>query len=156
MTKPEQKSSLQSFSLLNELLQFAPTDPREIELKNRVAKVGLGDGLIFDVAEFSPEIKTAIKLRMADAWADISVILQKINAGELTPGECYGTRQYLENNFLYRASCIVLGGNAQPKEEVIYPIIALDEHGKPLNGSNAYTITFVGDQHPPTEAFFGQ
>ena len=125
MTKPEQKSLLQFFSLLNELLQFAPTDPSEIGSTNRVAKVGLGDWLTFDVAELSPDIKTAIELGMADAWTDISVTLQKINAGELTPGECYGTRQYLENNYLYRASCIVLGGNAQPKEEVIYPIIAL-------------------------------
>lgn len=87
MTKPEQKSSLQFFSLLNELLQFAPTNPSEIEIKNRVAKIGLGDWLTFDVAELSPDIKTAIELGMADAWADISVTLQKINAGEVTPGQ---------------------------------------------------------------------
>lgn len=92
MTKPEQKSSLQFFSLLNELLQFAPTDPSEIGSKDRVAKVGLGDWLTFDGAELLPDIKTAIELGMADAWADISVTLQKINAGEVTPGECYGTR----------------------------------------------------------------
>ena len=153
LTKSEQKGSLEIFSLLNQLLAFAPTHPSEVELRKRVAKIGVGDGLTFDAAKLSPEIKTAIELGVADAWADINETLQKLDTGEVTPGECYGTRQRIKNN-LYRASCIALAGNAQPKEEVIYPFIGLDESGKPLNGSNAYTITFPGDQLPPARQFW--
>jgi hypothetical protein len=35
-------------------------------------------------------------------------------------------RWRLKNNYLLRAAGIVLGGNAQPKQEVIYPVIVFE------------------------------
>ncbi|MDF0673316.1 MAG: DUF1214 domain-containing protein [Nitrospira sp.] len=154
LTVAEQKTSLQFFSVLNNLLQFAPTVPSEVEFRKRVAKVWIGEGLTFDPAKLSPELKTAIEQGVADAWVDINATVQKLNTGEITPGDCYGTREYLKNNYLYRATCIYLAGNAQPKEEVIYPFISVDADGKPMDGANKYTITFAGDQLPPAKAFW--
>jgi hypothetical protein len=154
LTKAEQKSSLEFFRVLNEMLVFAPTHPSEVELRKRLTKIGIGDGLTFDVASLSPEIKTALELGVADAWEDLDEAQRKLNTGELTAGDAFGTREYLQNNYLHRAVGVVLGGNAQPKEEVIYPFIGLDESGKPLNGSNDYTITFPGDQLPPAGQFW--
>ncbi len=154
LTVAEEKTSLEFFNLLNQLLPFAPTDPSEVELRQRVAKIGIAPGIAFDPARLSPEMKTAIEQGVADAWADLNAAVKKLNDGQLSAGDCYGTREYLKNNYLNRAAGIVLGGNAQPKQEVIYLVIATDADGKPLSGASNYTITFPGDQLPPARAFW--
>ncbi|BFU94062.1 MAG: hypothetical protein NTNFB02_07840 [Nitrospira sp.] len=154
LTVAEQKTSLEFFSVLNNLLQFAPIHSTEVELRKNVAKIGIDERLPFDAAKLSPEIKTAIEQGRADAWDDINATVKKLNTGEITAGDCYGTREYLKNNYLYRGTCIYLAGNAQPKEEVIYPFISVDAEAKPLDGANNYTITFAGDQLPPAKQFW--
>lgn len=154
LTVAEEKTSLEFFNLLNQLLPFAPTDPSEVDLRKRVAKIGIDAGVRFDPAKLSPEMKTAIEQGRADAWADLDDAGKRLNSGELSAGDCYGSREYLKNNYLNRAAGIVLGGNAQPKQEVIYPVIAVDAAGQSLTGINKYTITFAGDQLPPAKAFW--
>jgi hypothetical protein len=155
LTVAQQKTSLEFFNVLNNLLQFAPTHPTEVELKARVARIGIAEGNIIDFSKLSPEIKTAFEQGMADAWVDLNATVKKIDSGEITPGDCYGTREYLKNNYLYRAAAIYLAGNAQPKEEVIYPFISLDTDGKPLDGAaNRYTIRFPGNDLPPAKQFW--
>ena len=155
LTVTQQKTSLEFFNVLNNLLQFAPTHPSEVKLKERVARIGIGEGRVFEPTKLSPEMRTAIEQGMADAWVDMNATAKKIDSGEVTPGECYGTRAYLKNNYLYRATAIYLAGNAQPKEEVIYPFISVDAEGKPLDAaSNKYVIRFAGDKLPPAKQFW--
>lgn len=154
LTVARQKTSLEFFGVLNNLLQFAPTHPSEVELKARVARIGIGAGLAFEPGKLSPQMKTAIEQGMADAWIDIDATARKLDTGEITPGDCYGTRAYLKNNHLYRATAIYLAGNAQPKEEVIYPFIAVDADGRPFDGANRYTIRFAPDEMPPARQFW--
>jgi hypothetical protein len=154
LTVEQQKSSFEFFHVLNNLLQFAPTDPSEIELRARVARIGIGEGKQFDPAQLSPEIGAAIQQGMADAWVDLNATVDKLNNGQITAGDCYGTREYLKNNYLYRAAAIYVAGNAQPKEEVIYPFVSIDTEGKPLSGANKYTIRFAGDALPPAKFFW--
>lgn len=56
----EEKTSLEFFSNLSSLLEFAPTVPCEIEMTARFAKIGIGAGKTFDPNTLAPEIKTAI------------------------------------------------------------------------------------------------
>lgn len=154
LTVEQEKSSLEFFSVLNNLLQFAPTDPSEVALKARVAKIGIAQGKPFDPDKLSPEMKAAFQQGMADAWVDLDANLKKLNSGELSAGDCYGTRAYLKNNYLNRATGIALGGNAQPKTEVIYPVLAVDANGKPLSGANKYTVRFAGNDLPPAKFFW--
>jgi hypothetical protein len=154
LTVPEQKKPETFFPILNNLLQFAPTHPTEVALKERVARIGVVEAQPFDLAKFPPEIKAAIEQGVADAWADIAATQKKLDAGEITAGDCYGTREYLKNNYINRVTAIVMAGNAQPKEEVIYPFIAQDADGKAFNGANKYTIRFAGDKLPPAKQFW--
>ena len=71
LTVAQQKTSLEFFNVLNNLLQFAPTHPSEVELRARVARIGIGEGKVFDPSKLSPEMKTAFEQGMADAWVDI-------------------------------------------------------------------------------------
>jgi hypothetical protein len=154
LTVEQEKTSLEFFNVLNNLLQFAPTDPSEVELKARVAKIGIAQGKPFDPNKLAPEMKKAIEQGVADAWVDLNDAGRKLNSGELSAGDCYGTRAYLKNNYLNRAAGIVLGGNAQPKQEVIYPVIAVDAQDKPLSGANRYTIRYPGNDLPPAKFFW--
>jgi hypothetical protein len=86
LTVAEQKTSLKFFSVLNNLLQFAPTHPSEVGLKARVAKIGIGEGKTFDPAKLPPDMKTAIEQGVADAWVDIAATQKKLDTGEITPG----------------------------------------------------------------------
>ena len=68
LTKEEQKTSLEFFNILNFVLGYCPTDPTEVELRERFASIGIEGGKTFDPAKLSPEMKTAIEAGRADAY----------------------------------------------------------------------------------------
>lgn len=154
LTPSEQKTSPEVFNILNFVLQFCPTDPSEIELMARFAKIGIGAGKTFDVNTLSPDIKTAIEQGMADAWVDLANLKKKIDAREVTSGDLLGTRVHLKNNYLYRMAGAVLGIFGNSKEEAMYPVYAVDSEGQKLDGSSRYTVHFAPDQLPAANAFW--
>jgi len=52
---------------------------------------------------------------MADAWRDFATLKARIDKGEVTSGELFGTREFLTNNHLNRMAAAVLGiyGNSR-------------------------------------------
>src|SRR6185369_13039047 len=110
LTPADERKSLEFFNILNFILQFTPTVPSETELMARFAKIGVGAGKTIDVAALPPGIKSAMEQGMADAWAEFDKLQkEKIDAGEVTTSELFGTRDYLKNNYLYRMAGAVLG-----------------------------------------------
>jgi hypothetical protein len=155
LTPAEEKTSLEFFNILNFILQFAPTDPSETELMARFAKIGVGAGKTFDASTLSPEIKTAIAQGMADAWADFADLKKtQIDTGKVTMNVMFGTREYLNGNYLYRMAGAVLGIYANSKQEAMYPVYAVDAAGQKLDGANRYTLRFAPGQLPPVNAFW--
>ncbi|MEX1059774.1 MAG: DUF1254 domain-containing protein [Methyloceanibacter sp.] len=154
LTPDEERKSLEFFNILNFVLRFCPTDPSETELMARFAKIGVGAGKTFDPSTLSPEIKTAITQGMADAWVDFGNLRKRIDAGEVTSGDLFGTRAYLKNNYLYRMAGAVLGIGGNSKQEAMYPVYAVDAAGQKLDGANRYTVRFAQGQLPPVNAFW--
>jgi hypothetical protein len=154
LTPDAQKTSLEFFNLLNFVLQFCPTVPSEKDLMARFARIGVGAGKTFDASKLSPEMKTAIEQGMADAWTDFANLQKRIDAGEVTLGEMFGTREYLKNNYLYRMAAAALGIYGNSKQEAMYPVYAIDADGKKLDGANRYTLRFAPGQLPPVNAFW--
>jgi hypothetical protein len=154
LTPEVQKTSLEFFNILNFLLQFGPTHPSEQELMERLAKIGIGGGKPFDPSKLSPEMKQAIEDGMADAWAAHAGLQKRIDAKEVTSGDCFGPREVLKDNYLYRMGGAVLGIWANSKQEAMYPMYMVDADGKPLNGANRYTLHFAPGQLPPVNAFW--
>src|SRR3954462_113006 len=91
LTPAEEKTSPQSFNILNFVLQFCPTDPSETELMARFARIGVSTGNTFDPGELSPEMKAAIEQGIADAWADFGGLVKQFDAGKVTSGDVFGT-----------------------------------------------------------------
>jgi hypothetical protein len=155
LTPADQKTSPEFFNILNFALQFCPTNPSETEVMVRFAKIGVGAGKPFDVSTLSPEMKTAIEQGMADAWADLANLQkEKIDTGEVSLGDVFGTREYLKNNYLYRMAGAVIGIGGNSKQEAMYPVYAIDAAGQKLDGVNRYTLHFAPGQLPPVNAFW--
>jgi hypothetical protein len=154
ITPAEERTSPQFFNILNFVLQFCPTDPSETELIERFARIGIGGGKTLDPSKLSPEMKKAVEQGMADAWADFNGLTKQIDAGKVTSGDLFGTREYLKNNYLYRMAAAVLGIYGNSKQEAMYPVYAVDANGQKLNGANAYTLRFAAGDLPPVNAFW--
>src|SRR5205807_7563831 len=108
LTPAEEKTSSQFFDILNFVMQFCPTVPSEKALMERFAKIGVGAGKTFDASKLSPEMKTAIEQGMADAWIAFAGPKKEFEEGKVNSGDVFGTRAYLNGNYLYRMGAAVL------------------------------------------------
>ncbi|WP_081980705.1 DUF1254 domain-containing protein [Neosynechococcus sphagnicola] len=155
LTPATQKTSLEFFNILSFILQFCPTVPSEQALMQRFAQINVGAGMTLDVDTLSPEMNTAIAQGIVDAWAEFNELkTQQIDTGKVTSGDLFGTREYLQNNYLYRMTAAVLGIFGNSKQEAMYPLYTVDADKQPLSGANKYTLHFAADQLPPVHAFW--
>jgi hypothetical protein len=154
LSPAEQKSSLAFFDRLNFLLQFAPTHPSETALMARFAQIGVGADLHFDPASLTPEMRQAMETGMVDAWASFDGMKQQVLAGTLTSGDLFGTRAFLNNDYLKRMTGAVLGIYGNTKQEAMYPAYYADSRGQPLDGTHRYTLRFAPGQLPPVNSFW--
>ena len=75
---------------------------------------------------------------MADAWAEFATFKKdKIDTGQLTAGDLFGTREQLNGNYLYRMAGAAIGIYGNSKQEAMYLVLATDSEGKPLSGENS-------------------
>ncbi len=155
LTPDTQKTSLDFFTVLNFVLQFCPTHPSEKELMARFAKIGVGAGKTFEAAKLSPELKKAIEQGMADAWQAYADVKKRLDAKEVTSGDTFGTREYLQNNYLYRMLAAMFGIYGHSKAEAMYPLYTVDDGGQPLDASKkSYVVRFSQGKFPPVNAFW--
>jgi hypothetical protein len=154
LTPETQRTSLEFFNILNFVLQYCPTDPSEVELMQRFAKIGVGAGKTFDASQLSPEITKAIEDGRADAWADFAGAMQQFNEGKVTSGDVFGTREYMKNNYLYRMAAAALGIYGNSREDAIYPVYFVDAAKEQLTGANHYTMHFAPGELPPVNSFW--
>jgi hypothetical protein len=154
LTPAQQKTSLEFFNILNFVLQFCPTHSSETQLMARFAKIGVGAGQSLDLANLTPEVKTAIAAGMADAFDDLADLKKRVDAKEVTSGDMFGTREFLKNNYLYRMAAAVIGIYGNSKTEAMYPIYTVDAGERKLDGAHRYTVRFGPGQLPPVSAFW--
>ena len=150
-----ERTSLEFFNVLDFVLSFCPPDPSETALRARFAKLGLGGHGTFDAASLSPERRKAIEAGMADAWAAFKELKEtELDTGKRTSADAFGTRQFLNGNYLDRMAGAVLGIYGNSKAEAMYPAYFVDSKGKPLSGANRYSLRFGPDALPPVNAFW--
>jgi len=145
-----ERTSLEFFKILNFVLQFCPTHPSEKDLMARFAKLGIGGDQEFDVDSPSGEMRKAIEDGRADAWHELDELAKRGAKGEITSADLVGTRNYLKNNYLYRARATISGIWGNAKEEALYPIYI----GPQFDGRNRYILRFAPNRLPPVNAFW--
>ncbi|ORA21165.1 DUF1254 domain-containing protein [Mycobacterium aquaticum] len=155
LTPDEQKTSPKFFQVLNFVLKSAPVLPDEKELRDRFATIGIGPDGDFNPATMSKETLQAVQDGMADAWAELTTFQkEKLNTGQVTSGQLFGTHAELKNNYLYRMAGAVLGIYGNVAQEAMYPVIATDSTRAPLAGTSSYTLRFAPGQLPPVNSFW--
>lgn len=144
------------FRYMNFLLGFAPTDPTEKDLMVRFAKIGIGAGLPFDESALTPEMSQALQNGIVDGQKEFADFKRaEIDTKKVHSNEFFGTRAFLNNNYLYRYGGAKLGIYGNSGEEAIYPAYFVDSVGAPLDASkNSYTLHFPKGQLPPANAFW--
>lgn len=155
LTPEGQRTSLEFFNILNFTLKFCPIHPSETELMAKFAKIGVGAGKTFDAGKLSTEMKKAIEAGMADAWVEYGELKKQMDAGKVSSGDTFGTREVLKNNYLYRMAAAIIGLYGNSKQEAMYPLYLVDSDGQALDASkHAYTLRFAPGQLPPVNAFW--
>ena len=151
----QEKTSPRFFDILNFTLRYAPVLPSEKEMRDRFATIGIGPDGTFNADKLSPEIRKAVQDGIADAWAEFDAFKKdKMDTGQVTSGDLFGTKDELKGNYLYRMAGAVFGIYGNSKAEAMYPALTVDSDGQPLTGANNYTLTFAPGQLPPVNAFW--
>ncbi|KAA0971209.1 DUF1254 domain-containing protein [Aureimonas fodinaquatilis] len=148
-----QELSPEFFNVLAFALQFAePVHPTETDLRKRFERIGIVAGEPFDFAQLSPELQDALKAGMADGQKQIDERRESLGGNV---DDLFGTRSFLENDYIRRAVGTQVGIGANSKEEAIYPLYEKDSDNQRLDGSTGqYRLRFAGGEFPPVNAFW--
>jgi len=146
------------FDYLDFALQFAPADPEEKAIRDKLASIGIGPGRKFDFKDLSLEHKAAILLAMKEGDDKIDKAIsgtgKKIN-GWRVGGLAGGDRASFHGDWLNRAAVAKAGIYANDPVEAMYPLTREDSAGETLDGSkHNYTLTFAKGRFPPVNAFW--
>jgi hypothetical protein len=71
--------------------------------------------------------------------------VKQFDAGKVTSGDVFGTREYLKNNYLYRMAAAVLGIWGNSKQEAMYPVYYVDEAKQKLDGATRQRVLVADD-----------
>ncbi|CAI8711878.1 DUF1254 domain-containing protein [Pseudomonas sp. IT-P176] len=144
------------FRYLNFMLAFAPAQDSEKDLLARFARIGIVAGQPFDLKALSVEQRKALDDGISDAKAEFAAFKKdQVDTHQVVSGDFFGTRDHLDNNYLYRYAGANMGIFGNSADEAAYIGYFVDSSGKPANGAkHSYTLHFAKDQLPPADAFW--
>ena len=145
------------FEYLDFALQFAPAGPEEKEIRDKLARIGVGAGKTFDFKDLPLTHKIEIGLGMKEGEEKVEKYLasgqKDVNGWKI--GSLFGDRQFYSGDWLKRAAAAKGGIYGNDAAEATYPMTKTLADGEPLDGSkNNYTLTFPAGQLPPVNAFW--
>ena len=142
------------FAYAAELMDQQPPHITDQPILAQMKKLGIEPGKPFDIAKVDPIIARALDTapeagqKLMD-WK-LPTIARVVNGWSMNTD----TMGVYGNYYLKRAIVTRLGLGANLPEDAIYPLNLADETGKPLDGSNKYTIHFDKGSTPPVNAFW--
>jgi hypothetical protein len=138
------------FNYLAFALQFAPAEPQEKEIREKLARLG-------DLAALSQEQKAAVMAGVKEGEAKIKQYLEsgQKNINGWKVGSLFGDSAFYNGDWLKRAAAAQAGIYGNDAAEAMYPMTKTLPDGEPLDGSkHNYTLTFAAGQFPPVNAFW--
>ena len=145
------------FEYLDFALQFAPALPNEKEIREQLARIGIGAGKTFSFKDLSLEDRLEIGLGMKEGERKVDAAVaglgKEINGWRVSSAQ--GDAAYFAGDWLKRAAGAKAGIYGNNAEEATYPLTRNDATGQPLDGSkHTYALTFPAGQLPPVNAFW--
>lgn len=144
------------FSYLNFLLTYCPTEPSEKDLMRDFGKIGIGPGKLLNVKTMAPDMRKALQDGIDDGVKEFEFFKRtELDTRKVGTPALFGTREHLENNYLYRYAAARLGIFGNSAEEATYHGFFLDGSGAPLDAATKrYAFTFAKGGTPPANAFW--
>lgn len=153
------------FPYLNYMLNLTTPVEAELELRNRMARLGIGTKEGFDINSFDEETQKAIEEGVEEGLQEMKDFNTANTQDPLASAKIFGTRAFLtksakenynlDNFYVMRAVAALVGLYGNSGEEAIYPTYLLEAPGVPFNAaSNKYTMTFQKDELPPVNSFW--
>ncbi len=142
------------FSYAAELLKVEPPHVTDEPILAQMKKIGIDVGKSFDISKLHPTVQKAIESAPTEAQRLMTwklATLARVANGWAMNTDTVGV---YGNYYLKRAILAQQGLGANVPEDAIYPLNLGDESGKPLDGTNKYTITFEKGSMPPVNAFW--
>ncbi len=129
---------------LNFLLQFAERPPPgEANLMQRFAKIGIGPGRTWDAAKVEPDLLAAVDAGVADAQTAMKAVVARTRSSN----GLFGTREFLDGDYMKRAVAAAMGLYGNSLEEAWYG-------GYEGDGTSPRVIHFAAGQTPPARFFW--
>jgi hypothetical protein len=148
----EQSKSLEFLNQLSFLLQFTSVNPGEAALRRRFESIGIKPGETFDTASLSDSRKMALLNGLMEGQKEIDTYRATLGGKS---ADLFGSRAFLKNNYLKRATGTQVGIGANSRDEALYPIYEKDAANAPLDGTaGRYTLRYANAQFPPVSAFW--
>ncbi|HEY1681472.1 MAG TPA: DUF1254 domain-containing protein [Candidatus Tumulicola sp.] len=146
LTPAEERTSPQAFNLLAFILQFCPTRPSEVALRQSFASIGIVPGKPFDAGSRASSYVAG----MAAGQKGIDTARAAVTG----TNDLFGTPEEMHDNYLNRAVGAQYGILGNSVAEAQYFGITKSSNGQPLSGSANYTIHFAKGEFPPARAFW--
>jgi hypothetical protein len=146
LSPEEERTTPTFFNLLAFILGFCPVDASEVALRQQFENIGIMPGNPFD-----PGIDASVYV------AGMTAGQQQIDNARTqvkSANELFGTRAFMKNNYVNRAVGAQYGILGNTAAEAVYLGYAEDSSGKPLVGTNHYTVRFAKQDLPPVNAFW--
>jgi len=147
---PNDERTPKMFDILAFVLQFCPIDPSEVALRKSFESIGIIPGKPLDATTMPSGTQAALSAGVAAGQKQIDVA----RAGVTNANDLFGTRAQMKNNYLNRALAAQYGIFGNTAAEAVYIGYQKDADGKPLVGTNKYTVHFDKGGLPPVHAFW--
>jgi hypothetical protein len=145
------------FEFLDFALQFAPAQENEKEIRDQLARIGVGPGKTFNFKDLPLEQKLEIGLGMKEGEKKVDEAVGKAGKGVngWRVSSLFGDSAFYNGDWLKRAAGAKGGIYGNDAAEAMYPARRADSDGQTLDGSkHNYTLTFPPGQQPPVNAFW--
>ncbi|QRM42607.1 DUF1254 domain-containing protein [Rhizobium sp. BG4] len=152
----DQMTAASYLGQFSDLLKDNPPGPFDYPIIHRLERVGFKPGQHFDLAAQSSQVQKAFERGTADGKALV------LSEGKKAGGEGKNVKGWVYTlqsgaygvDYLYRAAIAqcCLGENLA--QDAVYPSLATDSDGKPLDGSGKYVLHFEKGKLPPVDGFW--
>jgi len=142
------------FTYAAELLKLHPPHITDEPIVAQLKRIGIEPGKSFDIEKLDPAVRNGLASAPEDAqklmeWK-IPTLARVVNGWSMNTD----TMGVYGNYYLKRAIVAQIGLGANLPEDAIYPLNLGDEAGRPLDGTNKYTLHFDKGATPPAVAFW--
>jgi len=136
--------SVKTLDYLSYLLQYISLhDPKEQEMLERFARIGINPGQPFSLDDRPPEQRAAIEAGVKDGVEEVK---RAINGATSSEG-LLGSKQELGYNYLNRAAGVGVGIFGNSPAEAVYVGATLDK----AKAGEKYVLQFPAGQLPPLQ-----